>query len=533
MIKGVIREAYKSSKISLAESQQGVPEGMMRVTGVAAIIGIKNRNNRIYTEDNYVYWINKLQPLIKAGKLFGELEHPDSDNIDNNNVSHKIEALWYNPKDKTVYITLLLLDTPKGKIAQSIIRAGGTISVSSRANGSVTQQGYAVIDDLITYDIVGTPGFAESELSLSENCVKLASNKMYETIMFATAEQCSKNAMSLCEALNTANNDTYSNLFNNMKKNQKIREQNVARAKKALQERRASKNTGNLTEGMAAQIENWIFETYTPTLLGYMSKAGMIRINESAGNLKSFGDFARGLLKLREEATAELGTEVLDKVESPLEEEEEEKVNEEGDDKEKLTESINRKLNRKKAQLKEARKKLREAEEGDVKDEVEDLKDEIKDLKKDVEELEDKLDEAVQDANPMAEEEEPVIEDCELTEEDINNLSDDELENYIQANENQASDDTELNEDPASPFDECGTPGAAEELAECGGAEDPTMPENEEETPAEETPAEENPAEENIEEEVESPFLTEARKKLRNSARLAENIRRRYGTKKK
>ena len=327
--------------------------------------------------------------------------------------------------------------------------------------------------------------------------------------------------MSLCEALNTANNDTYSNLFNNMKKNQKIREQNVARAKKALQERRASKNTGNLTEGMAAQIENWIFETYTPTLLGYMSKAGMIRINESAGNLKSFGDFARGLLKLREEATAELGTEVLDKVESPLEEEEK-KENEEGDDKEKLTESINRKLNRKKAQLKEARKKLREAEEGEDKDEVEDLKDEIKDLKKDVEELEDKLDEAVQDANPMAEEEEPVIEDCELTEEDINNLSDDELENYIQANENQASDDTELNEDPASPFDECGTPGAAEELAECG-AEDPTMPENEEETPAEE----------NIEEEVESPFLTEARKKLRNSARLAENIRRRYGTKKK
>lgn len=526
MIKGVIREAYKSSKISLAESQHGVPEGMMRVTGVAAIIGIKNRNNRIYTEDNYVYWINKLQPLIKAGKLFGELEHPDSDNIDNNNVSHKIEALWYNPKDKTVYITLLLLDTPKGKIAQSIIRAGGTISVSSRANGSVTQQGYAVIDDLITYDIVGTPGFAESELSLSENCVKLASNKMYETIMFATAEQCSKNAMSLCEALNTANNDTYSNLFNNMKKNQKIREQNVARAKKALQERRASKNTGNLTEGMAAQIENWIFETYTPTLLGYMSKAGMIRINESAGNLKSFGDFARGLLKLREEATAELGTEVLDKVESPLEEEE--KKNSNPMESEKLTESINRKLNRKKAQLKEARKKLREAEEGEDKDEVEDLKDEIKDLKKDVEELENKLDEAVQDANPMAEEEEPVIEDCELTEEDINNLSDDELENYIQANENQASDDTELNEDPASPFDECGTPGAAEELAECGGAEDPTMPENEEETPAEETHAEEN-----IEEEVESPFLTEARKKLRNSARLAENIRRRYGTKKK
>ena len=43
-----------------------------------------------------------------------------------------------------------------------------------------------------------------------------------------------------------------------------------------------------------------------------VSKAGMIRINESAGNLKSFGDFARGLLKLREEATAELGTEVLD-----------------------------------------------------------------------------------------------------------------------------------------------------------------------------------------------------------------------------
>lgn len=95
------------------ESQDGVPEGMMRVTGVAAVIGTKNRNNRIYTEQNYLYWVDKLQDQIKAGKLFGELEHPESDNINNNNVPHKIEALWYEPKTHQVMITLLLLDTEK------------------------------------------------------------------------------------------------------------------------------------------------------------------------------------------------------------------------------------------------------------------------------------------------------------------------------------------------------------------------------------------------------------------------------------
>lgn len=538
--RGVIREWYKPSYASfkMNESQDGVPEGMMRVTGVAAVIGVKNRNNRIYTEQNYLYWINKLQPQIKAGKLFGELEHPESDNINNNNISHKIEALWYEPETKRVMITLLLLDTEKGKIAQSRIKAGGDICVSSRANGSVNQNGIATIDDLITYDIVGTPGFAESELYLSEslkpdNMVRFKSSNVSECFMFVPNTV--HNPISLCEAF--GNTYTKNNSFNLIKQmgNKKLVAESVQRAKRVLEARHAGQLSTNarLTEAQAAQVQHWALNEFAPCLINYLAKAGMIRINESQSrNLMSFGDYANRLIAYNKMHENDNKTNDCDDVNENDEPDngsrvlEPEKGLKDQVKAVELKERWERRLDRINRKIREAEEDKSEAEiNGDieklkeVEDALEELENDRDELEEKIDELEDKIDESVY--------ENPEMEECDqiLTEDELSQLSDDELQSYIEANENAATDyedPIDVSEDDYKPR----TPGEMEEAEDFYGTQ------NEDDMDGERTNEDEDEDTDLTVEEVESPFITEAKRKVQSQTRLVEAIRRRTEKKK-
>ena len=636
-MRGVIREWYRPSQASfkMNESQDGVPEGMMRVTGVAAVIGTKNRNNRIYTEQNYLYWVDKLQDQIKAGRLFGELEHPDSDNINNNNVSHKIEALWYEPKTHRVMITLLLLDTEKGKIAQSIIRAGGAISVSSRANGSVNQAGIATIDDLITYDIVGTPGFAESELYLSEsvkrnNLARFKSSPLSECMMFVPNSI--HNRTSLREALSNTYFQNSNKIF--MKSQKRNLAESVRSAKRILESRRRGNGlaAARLTEAQASQVQNWVINDYTPMLLKYLGKGGMIRMNESmTERLMSFGAYASRIMnwnklheaegdendpnECNENEEPENGEQVLEpndamkdqvhavelkerwerkanRLARKIREAEEDKkeAEKDGDDekaaeiqetiddlkdeqddlKEKiediekkideakngrkrnpLMERLTRKANRLARKIREAEEEKKDAEEdGDDKKAAE-IQEEIEDLQEEQEEVADKIEELKKECNESrrrsrrmreSEEGEETLPQT-LTDEELDQLSDDELDEYIARNENAATDNEEpevLAEDDDDDDDdnEPKTPGEAEEQNECGDNEpSPFMSEDDDPNAGEETnnecgdPAMQECGDNELPEEVESPFITEAKRRVRAQSQLVESIRRRTAKK--
>ena len=58
--------------------------------GIFGEIDVKNKNNRIYTESEYVPQIKALQDKIKSSKLLGELDHPANFEISLKNVSHLI-----------------------------------------------------------------------------------------------------------------------------------------------------------------------------------------------------------------------------------------------------------------------------------------------------------------------------------------------------------------------------------------------------------------------------------------------------------
>ena len=297
--KCLIYEVYKgdSFNLKLNESQVGVPEGMMRVTGVAAVIGVKNRNNRIYNKENYLHHIKLLQEDIAYG-LMGELEHPEEFTINLNNVSHKIEAVWYEPATNSVMITLLLLDTPKGKIAQSIIKAGLPLRVSSRAMGSVNANHEAIISKLVTYDIVGTPGFRETELRLSEsvkNAVPIHETLLCESFYVPATQE------TLNECMKCTYDGDIKDILNNHIINENMnsnKSKNLALLNEALAGGGAPSSSSmpaKISEAVqrwfsgtvAPVFESWMVEHLLPLYEEYNSKKA---INESLG--KSSCSFA-------------------------------------------------------------------------------------------------------------------------------------------------------------------------------------------------------------------------------------------------
>ena len=138
---------------------------------------VVNRNNRIYGEQEVLRHLSYLRENIQTnGFILGELDHPiDRFDTQMKEASHMITDLWYDQPSHCVMGKLEVLDTPNGQIARKLIDAGYPLFVSSRAAGEVDARTKEVhIEQIFTYDIVCTPGFAEARLHKVEE--SLANN---------------------------------------------------------------------------------------------------------------------------------------------------------------------------------------------------------------------------------------------------------------------------------------------------------------------------------------------------------------------
>ena len=140
-------------------------DGSVVLEGVFTEFDVKNKNNRIYEEKEVMPHINELQEKVKTNKLLGELDHPKDFDVSLANVSHVVESLDYNKDKKQVIGKIRLLNTSKGKEAQALIKDGIPLHISSRAAGTVDENGKVKIKKFFTYDLVADPGFENAELS--------------------------------------------------------------------------------------------------------------------------------------------------------------------------------------------------------------------------------------------------------------------------------------------------------------------------------------------------------------------------------
>ena len=133
--------------------------GKLLLTGPLQKANTLNQNGRVYPLDVLQREVKNYQKFIEEGRALGELDHPDSSVVSLANVAHCVREAYMD--GDTVFGTIEVLDTPKGKILKSLIESGIKIGISSRGVGTTRRKGdhQQVQDDfqLICWDIVSEP----------------------------------------------------------------------------------------------------------------------------------------------------------------------------------------------------------------------------------------------------------------------------------------------------------------------------------------------------------------------------------------
>lgn len=152
---------------NIIDPNTNLPYDGIILEGEFASMDTLNNNNRIYTEENYIQFVEQLKIQAHSPKgLYGCAEHPKTYSTDIKEVSHKILDIWYDKNQKKVFGIIMLLNTACAEGAREIIKSGGQIPVSARGGGSEIKNPdgtiTAVLKLLITFDIVYHPGFSSS-----------------------------------------------------------------------------------------------------------------------------------------------------------------------------------------------------------------------------------------------------------------------------------------------------------------------------------------------------------------------------------
>ena len=133
--------------------------GKMMLKGIIQRANTLNQNGRVYPTSILSREIMNYQKLIEENRALGECDHPESSVVELKNVSHIVREARMQGDD--VYGVIEILDTPSGKIIQSLIESGVTLGISSRGVGSTKRKGdtQVVQDDfqLISFDMVSEP----------------------------------------------------------------------------------------------------------------------------------------------------------------------------------------------------------------------------------------------------------------------------------------------------------------------------------------------------------------------------------------
>jgi hypothetical protein len=283
-----MKQSYIYETLNDAKSMTISKEnGLMTLSGTFGVCGVRNNNSRVYETSNYKKMVEEMQGRIRQdGGIPGELEHPQYMNITLENISHKITDINID-ENGVVSGTITLLNTPKGKIAQSIVEGGLPLFISSRAMGNVDPKtGAVTLERISTYDLVGTPGFSQARLHLNESQMVDFENKMSaegraevgddvytqipeSNIFYVTEKEQETNIENKPEENNMEMNE----ILEKLEKLEKLEErvQTLEDENKKLNEALEKAPKFDL-EQLCEGIQNWCVNEFAPKIAGWVTE---------------------------------------------------------------------------------------------------------------------------------------------------------------------------------------------------------------------------------------------------------------------
>ncbi len=142
-----------------ALNERAQNNGKIMMKGILQKSNTLNQNGRIYPKEILEREVRNYQKFIAENRALGELDHPDSSVVELKNASHIVREAYM--EGDVCFGTVEILNTPSGKILQSLIETGVTLGISSRGVGSTKSEGdHQVVQDdfqLICWDFVSEP----------------------------------------------------------------------------------------------------------------------------------------------------------------------------------------------------------------------------------------------------------------------------------------------------------------------------------------------------------------------------------------
>lgn len=129
----------------------------VKVKGLYIVTEVKNANGRIYHKPMMEKSVSLYEKeMIKSGRAYGELNHPESVEVNPDRVCHRITALTPD-SNNWIGESVITIGSTCGDILKSLLLSGGKVGFSTRGVGDLTSEGIVNDYKLITVDAVLNP----------------------------------------------------------------------------------------------------------------------------------------------------------------------------------------------------------------------------------------------------------------------------------------------------------------------------------------------------------------------------------------
>lgn len=154
-------QEYNEFSYTLEELNEDGKPKKFKLKGIFQKSDTPNGNKRVYPRPVLEGAVESVSSIVNEGRMLGELDHPDDAKIHLDKVSHKVTKL-YMSGDGTVIGEAEVLNTPAGKILESLLQSGVKLGISSRGFGSTKEASNGLHEvqkdyKLVTFDIVSDP----------------------------------------------------------------------------------------------------------------------------------------------------------------------------------------------------------------------------------------------------------------------------------------------------------------------------------------------------------------------------------------